>query len=40
MPSIELKIEINSPVEKIYEILNDYLALNLKNISLKRMWEM
>ena len=32
MPSIELKIEINSPVEKIYEILNDYLALPRWNI--------
>jgi uncharacterized protein YndB with AHSA1/START domain len=32
MPSIELKIEINSPVEKIYEILNNYLALPRWNI--------
>lgn len=32
MPSIELKIEIDSPVEKIYEILNDYLALPRWNI--------
>ncbi len=32
MPLIELKIEINSPVEKIYEILNDYLALPRWNI--------
>jgi uncharacterized protein YndB with AHSA1/START domain len=32
MPSIELKIEINSPVEKIYDILNDYLALPRWNI--------
>ncbi|MBY9020994.1 MAG: SRPBCC family protein [Candidatus Lokiarchaeota archaeon] len=32
MPLIELKIEINSSVEKIYEILNDYLALPIWNI--------
>ncbi len=32
MPSIELKIEIDSPVEKIYEILNNYLALPRWNI--------
>ncbi len=32
MPSIELKIEIDSPVEKIYEILNDYLNLPRWNI--------
>jgi uncharacterized protein YndB with AHSA1/START domain len=32
MPLIELKIEIASPVEKIYEILNDYLALPRWNI--------
>jgi len=32
MPSIELKIEIDSPVKKIYEILNDYLALPRWNI--------
>ena len=32
MPGIELKIELDSPVEKIYEILNDYLALPKWNI--------
>jgi len=32
MPSIELKIELDSPVEKIYEILNDYLTLPRWNI--------
>ncbi len=32
MPGIELKIELDSPVEKIYEILNDYLALPTWNI--------
>ena len=32
MPSIELKIEIDSPVQKIYEILNDYLTLPRWNI--------
>ena len=32
MPLIELKIEIASPVEKIYEILNDYLTLPRWNI--------
>ena len=32
MPEIELKIELDSPVEKIYEILNDYLALPKWNI--------
>ena len=32
MPSIELKIEISSPVEAIYDILNDYLALPRWNI--------
>jgi len=32
MPSIELKIEMDSPVEKIYEILNDYLNLPRWNI--------
>ena len=32
MPSIELKIEVDSPVEKIYEILNDYLNLPRWNI--------
>ncbi len=32
MPSIELKIELDSPVETIYEILNDYLDLPRWNI--------
>ncbi|MBY8980930.1 MAG: SRPBCC family protein [Candidatus Lokiarchaeota archaeon] len=32
MPKIELKIGLDSPVEKIYEILNDYLALPRWNI--------
>ena len=32
MPQIELKIEINSPVENIYEIVNDYLNLPRWNI--------
>jgi len=32
MPLFELKIEIASPVEKIYEILNDYLTLPRWNI--------
>jgi hypothetical protein len=32
MPSIEVKIELDSPVEKIYEILNDYLTLPRWNI--------
>ena len=32
MPGIELKIELDSPVEKIYEILNDYLLLPRWNI--------
>jgi hypothetical protein len=32
MPIIELKKEIPSPVEKVYEILNDYLALPKWNI--------
>ncbi len=32
MPEIELKVEMDSPVEKIYEILNDYLALPKWNI--------
>jgi hypothetical protein len=32
MPLIELKIEIDSPVEMIYDILNDYLALPRWNI--------
>jgi uncharacterized protein YndB with AHSA1/START domain len=32
MPSIEMKIELDSPVEKIYEILNDYLTLPRWNI--------
>ncbi|MBY9014526.1 MAG: SRPBCC family protein [Candidatus Lokiarchaeota archaeon] len=32
MPLIELKIELASPVEKIYEILNDYLTLPRWNI--------
>jgi hypothetical protein len=32
MPIAERKIEIQSPVEKVYEILNDYLALPRWNI--------
>ncbi len=32
MPIIELKKEIQSPVEKVYEILNDYLSLPRWNI--------
>ena len=32
MPIVELKKEILSPVEKVYEILNDYLALPKWNI--------
>ena len=32
MPEIKLKTEINSPVEKIYEVLNDYLNLPRWNI--------
>jgi len=32
MPEIELKVEMDSPVEKIYEILNDYLILPKWNI--------
>jgi len=32
MPEIELKVEMDSPVEKIYEILNDYLNLPRWNI--------
>jgi hypothetical protein len=32
MPIIELKKEIQSPVEKVYEILNDYLTLPRWNI--------
>jgi len=32
MPSIVLKIELDSPVETIYEILNDYLDLPRWNI--------
>lgn len=32
MPRIELKKEISSPVEKVYEILNDYLTLPRWNI--------
>jgi hypothetical protein len=32
MPSIELKIELDSPVQKIYDILNDYLTLPRWNI--------
>lgn len=32
MPIVELKKEIPSPVEKVYEILNDYLALPRWNI--------
>ena len=32
MPILELKKEISSPVEKVYEILNNYLALPKWNI--------
>ncbi|MHA1105647.1 MAG: SRPBCC family protein [Promethearchaeota archaeon] len=32
MPKLEKSIEINAPVQKVYEILNDYLSLPVWNI--------
>lgn len=32
MPKLEMKIELKAPVEKVYGILNDYMALPIWNI--------
>lgn len=32
MPKLERSIEINAPVKKVYEILNDYMSLPIWNI--------
>ena len=40
MPSIELKIELDSPVEEIYEILKDYLTLPRWNIVVTECTEL
>ena len=37
MPKLEIKIELNAPVEKVYEILNDYMGLPIWNIVVREV---